>query len=126
MNRPLETDTTSQNMILQTRTDQAASRENPIEEHKGSRSSREQDQDQDAELPEKRRRKQSNAPNDNHQSFGSKSGSVGHGGGPSMADSMNRSFTRKSPVKQPRGVQNQQSPRDKDSAQNSERNAPFK
>ena len=45
-----------------------------------------------------------------------------------MADSMNRSFTRKSPVKQPRGVQNQQSPRDKEIDQNSasERNAPFK
>ena len=44
-----------------------------------------------------------------------------------MADSMNRSFTRKSPVKQPRGVQNQQSPRDKEDGQNStERNTPFK
>ena len=44
-----------------------------------------------------------------------------------MADSMNRSFTRKSPVKQPRGVQNQQSPRDNEDGQNStERNMPFK
>ena len=68
--------------------------------------------------------------NSTQQSFGTKN-SVGRGSnskekGPSMANSMQRTFNRRSPVKQPRGSQDANAPRDSGARSSGGSKSPFR
>ena len=134
LNKPLETETSAANNFMTQQSNVSASKENPLNEQaEETKEQRGRKLDQDAELPVTKKRGKG-SPASTQQSFGTKQSSAGNRGNtkskekaPSMADSMQRTFNRRSPVKNPRGgaAAGAKSPRDS-GARSSGGNSPFR